>query len=193
MDTTTLLLIIVVIIVVVLVVLYLLRRPSGPEVGGEPEVSRFEFQPADKIGGTPLVKRQVVILAPDQMVVGKTRKLVVEAMPLPPEPMQTPPKEKGIERLLTTVINPLVRYADTRETATNFDPPLTFTFSFSGEDQEAAGKTDDRPRLSIVTFYQDGEVWRWEKLPTDVDVKSMTCTAQVLTLTPRDPCGMGIP
>lgn len=189
MDTTTLLVLVVVVAAVVLVVLYLLRRsPSS-----EPGIGRFVFNPPSENGVPPLVRRPVTILAPDQVVAGRTHKLAITALPLPPEPSDTPPKEKGIERLLTVVINPRVQYSDTGETATNFDPPLTFTFNYSAEDLAVAPRANGRPQLSIITFYQDGDLTRWEKLATDVDAKAMTCSAQVRTLTPRDPAGMGIP
>lgn len=188
MDTTTLI-VLVVVVAVVLVALYLFRRAPA----AEPGLSRFVFSPSPEFGVTPLVKREVTIVAPDQLSAGKTRKLNVTALPLPPEPSQTPPKEKGIDRLLTSVINPRVQYSDTGETATNFDPPLTFTFTYSAEDLAVAPQTDGRPQISIVTFYQDGDFTRWERLVTDIDAKAMTCSAQVRTLTPSDPAGMGIP
>jgi hypothetical protein len=199
MDTTSLLVVIVVVIAVVLVILYLFRRgasetkPSGSGGETKPGSNTFTFAPSDEKGGVPLVKRRVTILARDQIVRGQVRKLVVDALPLPADPSQPPPKGKDIDRLVTSVIHPRVRYEDSREILSDFDPPLTISITYDKADAEMSGEIEGKPRLSIVTFYQEGDVWRWQKLRTEVDAERMTITANLQTLTPKDPVGMGHP
>jgi hypothetical protein len=199
MDTTTLLIVIVVLIAVVLVIFYLLQRggfgttPSGSGGESERDSTTFTFTPSDEIGGTPLVKRRVTIVAPDQSSNGQKRKLFVDALPLPADPPEPPPEGKGIDRLITSVIHPRVRYADSPDSLNDFDPPLTITIKYTNQDVETIGEVDRRPRLAVVTFYQEEKDWRWQRLETEVDAASMTITAKLQTLTPKDPVGMGHP
>lgn len=198
MDTTTLL-VVIVLIAVLIIVIYLLRRgtsapgllePGGGQTGGE---SRFAFAPSDEAGRTSLVRRRVSIVAPDQVVDGRSRKLVVEALPLPEDPKEPPPPGKGIDRFIGAVIHPRVRYADTLDELTDFNPPLTISVNYLRSDAGMSEDSAAAPKLSLITYYRDGEVWRWQRLETIVDAAAMTCTAKLETLTPADPVGMGNP
>ncbi len=152
----------------------------------------FDFHP-----GTHPVGRHVHVHAPDQQDrTKKTHKLEIQAQPLPAEPdfnnaSVKPPVHKGITRLIRTVIHPKATYADDPNFAPlTFDPPLTLTVYYTPDDLKnlPAGA-----QLALITYYKEDQnnIWHWEKLPTTVDTTNQTLTAQVATLNPLDPVGVG--
>ncbi len=155
------------------------RSPfSDPEfvfIGGRPEM-------AGRVRGT------VTITAPLQ----KGNEIAIDAQPLPPDPDAPPPAGKGIKRLIRTAIHPQVTDKTTGAALTTFDPPLTLTVSYSADDLTGVSNgPDGNPQLFLVTFYNAGDTWRWQKLETTVDPVQQTLTATLATLTPLDPVGVG--
>ena len=147
----------------------------------------FDFDPSQP-GMTGRVTGRLNMLAPQQN--GKA--VSVEVQLLPAAPDSPPPASKGIQRLIRLVIHPHVTNQTTGEVLTTFDPPLKLTVSYTSQDLVGvANGPDGSPALFLITFYNDGTTWRWQKLATTVDPTKMTLTASLATLTPADPVGVG--
>lgn len=118
-----------------------------------------------------------------------------EALVLPTDLPSSAPKEKGITKIITLLIEPQVTING--KVATTFDPPLTITSDFGAEDSTGAPRgSDGKPKLFIFTAWKEGNAWKWEKLATKVDCSDKECTrgtltAQVKNLHPGDPCAEG--
>jgi hypothetical protein len=126
---------------------------------------------------------------------GEKHQVKITALDLPPDPDASPPPEKHIDRYITMVIHPEVRDAVTDEILTEFDPPLSLSIDFTSSDaSEGGGGNGVKPTLSIITFFQEGEEWRWEKLETTIissaPYDSGILRAELKTLHPDDPVGM---
>lgn len=174
-------------------ILYFFRlRSSTPPRPDRLGSDTFTFTP-EPTDAVPLVKRKVTIVAPPQTTAKGSARVKITAQPLPADPPAPPPAGKGIERLITTVINPSVTNADTGAALSDFDPPFSVTIEYTDADAEAGGAKDGRPRLSLVTFYQAQDGWRWERLTTEVDAERRQLKAQLRTLQPKDPFGIGAP
>ncbi len=152
----------------------------------------YDFHPS-----THPVSRRVHVHAPDQQDANKkAHRIHIHPQPLPADPDLNdanvrPPVQKGITRLIRTVIHPKVTYADDPNfIPLTFDPPLTLTVYYTPDDLKnlPAGA-----QLALITYYkEDGSnKWHWQKLPTTVDTTNQTLTAQVATLNPLDPVGVG--
>ncbi len=190
--------------VILLVILYFFRRaprsespqPEPPPKSTDFDSSTYTFDPEEDGGLVPMVKRKVVVVAPDQTVRGAKHKLRVAAYPLGGDPDTAPPPDKRIEKFILTVINPQVMDDVTGDTVTEFSPPLKFTINFNSDDAAAARRSaDGKPQLSIITFYRADDGWHWERLDTTLNSSPPytegTLTAEVSTLNPKDPVGMG--
>ncbi len=118
--------------------------------------------------------------------------IAIAAQPIPPDPDSLPPAGKGIQRIIRTVIHPHVTDKTTGTALTSFDPPLILTVSYGDDDLAGVSKgPDGNPQLCLITFYNAGGTWHWQKLATTVDPVQQTLTAKLDTLTPLDPVGVG--
>lgn len=181
---------ILVLFVAVVLILALRRNNTTPDTPGERAASdeTFEFG-ADENLATP-VRRRVQIVAHAQNVRGKLQKVRVDAMAMPMMGELPALPNKGIDEFLVAVMNPTVRVVETGEPLYEFDPPLEVTIYFNSQDMSRTTLQNDLPQLSITTGYESGEGWRFEKLPTQVQMteqNSGTLFAKLYTLQPKDP------
>lgn len=185
----------------VLAILYFAFRSAGgnPSEKGKSVGSDdvFEFDGSEENLATN-VRRRVQIIAPAQPSGNGTRKISIEALPLPQTGELKPPESKGITELLVTVINPRAQYADTRQEVNDFANPLTMTIHYTAKEFAATDVGENgQPRLSIVVGYQDNAGWHFERLATTVshnpETQGGTLTAQIQTLHPKDPAWISRP
>lgn len=147
--------------------------------------------------GQPHVVRNVSLEGQDQRYKRTTKKLDIQAAPLPDLSDAKPRPDKGIEGLVTVVMHPLVRFQDADEIIEIFDPPLELDVEYTQADVQAT-TLDDKgaPRLSLCLGYPTEQGWKWERLKTRVTPSSDsagTLHAQVRTLHPQDPVWIGRP
>ncbi|MDL1896092.1 hypothetical protein FBQ82_07455 [Anaerolineae bacterium CFX7] len=165
------------------------RSPTPSNGGSNSESSVFEFE-SDRSGvAIPLTPRKLRLVVPNQ----RERRLEVQALPWPSNvPSVLEKKEQPSARVVTRVLNPLIRSSDGSEIIV-FDPPLTLTVFYTKEDADQASKSENGvPQLSLFTYYEADGI-RWERLKTQVDPSAMTLTATLTTLNPQDPILIGIP
>lgn len=144
------------------------------------------------------IKRRVSINAPAQTVGGAKHEVDVNALNLPTEIPVLPAKGTNTVKLLTVIMEPEVRTKDTNQIVTTFDSPLAITVDFTAEDSRAVNKgADGKPLISLITYYRDGNVWKWERLKTTVTCvapcETGTLSAQITNLRPNDPVSDGTP
>ena len=119
-----------------------------------------------------------------------------DALPLPTDMPSAAPASKGINKIITQLIEPQVTINGA--VVTTFSPPLTITVEFTADDCVGAPHdADGKPKLFIFTAWKQGSAWKWEKLSTMVTCTDKNCTqgtltAQISTLRPGDPCGEGM-
>ncbi len=177
-----------IILLALILILYRFTRKEIKEIEHRQEDSTVLYF---ETGRDP-VRRNTTIDAQAQHHQGTSRKITVEAGALPDLTNVTPSADKGIDAIVQVVMNPIVRYADSRDEVTEFEPPLDITIDYTAEDAKttklnAAGT----PQLSITQAYQTPEGWKWERLKTRVSPASPdgpgTLRAQIHTLRPKDP------
>lgn len=188
---------------VVLILVVVLSRKAGKRTDpplNDADTETFEF-PADETGLTPITRRRTLVRVAPRTIGGVPRKLLVTAAPLSLPDDLTPPQSKNIAELVVAVINPSVRIAGTDQEVYEFDPPLELTVDYTSADADkgkAAGASAAvAPELSLITVYNDGSDWRYERLATTVNhdaaTNSGTLTAPLETLHPQDPVAIGRP
>jgi hypothetical protein len=106
------------------------------------------------------------------------------------------------------LIEPQVRVVETGEELFRFDPPLKITVEFTEEDVATARacakklklkmKANDKPPISLYTYWRDGNRLRWkqvkpDRVTWDRSGKRGTMTARIWTLKPKDPVADGCP
>ncbi len=190
MDTFVLILAIGMIVLLALIlIIYRFTRKEIQEIEHRQEdtitVNRFET-------GRHPVRRNLTVDAKAQRHQGASRKITVEAGALPDLTNVTPGKDKGIDAIVQVVMNPIVRYADSREEVIEFEPPLEIVIDYTAEDAKATTlNAEGIPQLSITQAYQTPEGWKWERLKTRVSPTSPggpgTLHTQLHTLRPKDP------
>ncbi len=166
------------------IIVYLLRNrqePASLSTFQEPVPSSttFYFDPKN-------VTRRVLIVVPAQ----ERGLLNIDALPLEPEPTAEIPAAKGFKSVDVAVINPRITLQGSREPVTFFSPPLTITVYYADTDIAVAGGVEN---LKLVTYYRDERtnMWRWQDLGAKLDPERMTLTAELYTLVPKDPVGIG--
>jgi hypothetical protein len=190
----------VVFIAVLLIVLfYFLSKRQSRQADSPEDPDTFDFEP-DTQSVTPTVLRKVRVVAPVQTFGDTKQRVYVQANPFPPGVDQVNiPSGKGIDALLTLVIEPVVRRLDNDAEVNDFSDELSLTIYYTAK-EVAATELDSfgRPMLSIVSGYRDeSEVWRLERLDTrvtpDPNTGGGTLTAKLKTLHPKDPQWIGRP
>ncbi|HZQ09366.1 MAG TPA: hypothetical protein VFD70_22500 [Anaerolineae bacterium] len=180
---------------VLIIIIYRYTRKEVHQIENRLEAgsTQHRFEP-----GRAYVERQVEINAPPQHHQGARRKIAIEAAPLPDLRGVAPEKEKGIEEIITVIINPIVRFEDSRAEVYQFEPPLDVTVQYTEADVKATTLDEQGiPKLSLIVAYQASDGWKWERLKTRVNPSlpggAGTLHAKLHTLRPKDPIAMGRP
>lgn len=197
MDPIIILILVVFAVLVGVAILWSRRSPKAESPMDETLTEIFEFTP-DEQGAVPTIARRTRIVAPGQRVNNATQKIRVIAQPLPQINNLVIPAEKGIDSLDILLINPVVRLADSDQELNEFDPPLTVTVWLDKQDMTAGKLTaDGAPAMSLITGYQAADGWKFERLSTErsfnPETGGGTLSAQIRTLTPKDPVWAGFP
>ncbi len=178
-----------------LVIIYRYTRREVHQIENRLEggSTQHRFEP-----GRAYVERLVQINAQPQHHQGVRRKIAIEAAPLPDLRGIVPEKAKGIEEIITVIINPIVRFEESHAEVHEFEPPLDLTVQYTEADVKATTLDEHGiPRLSLIVVYQASEGWKWERLKTRVNPSTPggagTLHAKLHTLRPQDPVAMGRP
>ncbi len=129
------------------------------------------------------VRHQVEVVAPDEYQVE------LQALPAEPnldDPRVRPPARKKINGLIRTTMH--LRVTHNGQEVREFSSPLVLTVHYTPEDTRMLPPGG---KLSLISYYEEGGVWHWEKLNTIADQPPGTLTASVSTLHPADPIGVG--
>jgi hypothetical protein len=144
--------------------------------------------------GGAAVGRQVTIDTQTQKRRGASHKLKVEAAPLPNLSRVKPKGAKGIEGVISVVLNPIVRSIEDDQEWNEFDPPLDISVQYTEADAKATTlDAKGNPKLSLALVYQSENGWKWERLKTEVIPSRQgggTLRAKIRTLRPQDPIVM---
>jgi hypothetical protein len=138
------------------------------------------------------VNRPVRIEIPPQRSKGE-----VKAAPgdLPTDYPKEIPKSKGGGILITSVINLQVTIGEKQ--VFRFSPPLRMwiTYEDPGDPEKARPYCTKpklpKPCLTVVSLWKKGDKWRWKKYPRTVNPEKRTIYAEISTLLPNDPEGVG--
>jgi hypothetical protein len=139
--------------------------------------------------GKAQVERQVTINPRDQHHQGAHRKIKVESASPADLSNVKPNGANGIEQVLAVVMRPVVRYADSGQDISQFEPPLDITVRFTDADVKATTlDANGLPRLSLGAVYPADGDWKWQRLKTHVskDGDGGTLQAKLHSLHPDE-------
>ncbi len=165
MDTFVLIVAMGIIAVIALVVLVV--RNTKKEVK-HVEQERAVVTPHTFETGRAHVGREITINPQDQHHKGEHRKIKVEAASLEDLSKENPNGANGIESIVAVVMTPNVRYADSGESVTQFEPPLDVKVRYTDADAAGAASANGLPQLSLGVAYPTDGGWKWERLKTHV-------------------------